>query len=463
MRITLKTAAMAAMGTLLLTQIAGAQQEKKVKDQAEYDLFNQTLKDQNNPAQQIKDLDLWTQKYPDSDYKDDRLYYYIQAYNGTKQPDKVLEIGSQLMARDPKTVFKDPKQGPGQVLTILYLTSVNAISPQLPKPTPDQVATGDKAAHALADYANEYFTAANKPATTSDADWAKTKNDVLNLSKTVTMTLMTRPANEALAAYSADKNADHCKVAEEGFTKALQQFPDSAAVAYGLGRAQVCLYKIQPEKISAGLYEVARAIAIDPTLGGTNTDPKAIEKYLNNLYTQYHGGDDAGLAQLKELAKASPFPPAGFKIKSESEIIGEKEEELKKSNPQLAMWLSVKKSLADNGEAYFNDQMKEHQLPKLKGTIVEAKPACRSKELLVAISDTTHPEVSLKLVNAEGAALALTGKPETGVEIQWEGVPSAFTKDPFLVTMDVEKAKIENLKMSPCGPAPVKKAAPKKK
>jgi hypothetical protein len=208
---------------------------------------------------------------------------------------------------------------------------------------------------------------------------------------------------------------------------------------------------------------VARALAIDPTLGGTNNDPKAIEKYLNNLYTQYHGPDDAGLAQLKELAKASPFPPAGFKIKSEVEIISEKEEELKKTNPQLAMWLSVKKSLSDSGEAYFNDQMKEHQLPKLKGTIVEAKPACRSKELLVAISDTTHPEVSLRMVNAEGTPLALTGKPETGVEIQWEGVPSAFSKDPFLVTMDVEKSKIENLKMAPCATAPVKKAAPKKK
>jgi hypothetical protein len=456
MKITLKTAAMAAMGALLLAQIAGAQ-EKKVKDQAEYDLFNQTLKDQSNPAQQIKDLDLWTQKYPDSDYKDDRLDYYIQAYNGAKQPAKVLEIGSQLMARDLKSVFKDPKQGPGQVLRILYLMSVNILS--LPNATPDQVAIGDKAAHALADYANEYFTAANKPAGTSDADWAKTKNDVLGLSKTVAMTLVSRPGNEALAKYQADKNPENCKVAETSFTNALQQFPDNAGMAYGLGRAQVCLYKIQPDKISAGLYEVARAVALDPALGGATP----VSKFLSNLYTQYHGGDDAGLAQLKDMAKASPFPPAGFKIKSESEIIGEKEEEMKKTNPQLAMWLSVKKSLSDQGESYFNEQMKEHQLPKLKGTIVEAKPACKSKELLVALSDTTHTEVALKLVNAEGTALALAGKPETGVEIQWEGVPSAFTKDPFLVTMDVEKGKIENLKMSPCGVAPTKKSAPKKK
>ena len=449
--------AIALTGALLLAgtaQFAGAQ-EKKVKDQGEYDIFNQTLKDAANPAQQIKDLDTWTQKYPDSDYKDDRLYYYIGAYNGAKQPAKVLEIGSQLMARDLKSVFKDPKQGPQQVLTVLYQMSVNILN--IPNASADQLAAGEKAARALADYAGEYFTAANKPAGTSDADWAKTKSDVTNLSKAVLMNLASRPGNDAMTKYAADKNADNCKTAETAYTNALKQFPDSAALAYGLGRAQVCLYKIQPDKISAGLYEVARAVAIDPSLGGT-ADAKAIDKYLGTLYTQYHGADDDGLKQLKDMAKASPLPPADFKIKSAAEIAHEKEEEFKKTNPQLALWMGIKSQLADQGgEQYFAGSLKDAQVPKLKGTVVEGKPACRSKELLVAISDATHPEVSLKL------DAALTGKPEAGAEIQWEGVPSAFTKDPFLLTMDTEKAKIENLKSSPCAAAPAKKAAPRKK
>jgi hypothetical protein len=456
-----KMAAMAATGVLLLAQVAGAQ-EKKVKDQAEYDLFNQTLKDVNNPAKQIQDLDQWVQKYPDSDYKDDRMDYYMRAYNANKQPDKVLEVGSQLMARDLKTVFKDPKAGPGQVLNTLYLMSVNVL--QIPNPTPDQMAAGEKAAKALADYANEYFTAANKPANVSDADWAKTKDQVLTLTKTVPMTLMTRPANEALNKYGADKNPEHCKEAEAGFTKALQQYPDNAALAYGLGRAQVCLYKLTPDKISSGLYEVARAVALDATLGGTQPQG-AIEKYLNNLYTQYHGADDAGLAQLKAMAKASAFPPSGFKIDSKDEIEAKNAEEEAKRNPQRAMWLGVKKSLTDpGGDAYFNDQMKEHQLPKLKGTVVEAKPACRSKELLVAIADSTHPEITLKMVDADMKPVSLTGKPEPGTEIQFEGVPMTFSKEPFMVMMDAEKAKIDNLKLSPCATsAPAKKGPVTKK
>jgi hypothetical protein len=452
-------AAAAAAAVLLVAglQIAGAQ-EKKVKDQGEYDLFNQTLKDQSNPAQQLKDLDQWTQKYPESDYKDDRLEMYIRAYNATNQPAKVLEISSGLMARDLKSVFKDPKNGPGQVLGILYLSTVNIL--KLQPATPDQIATGDKAAHALQDYAGEYFTAANKTAGVSDADWAKTKNDVLNISKMALMNIASRPGAEAMDRYTKDKDkkTENCSTAETAYTKALQQFPESSALAYGLGRAQVCLYKVQPEKISAGLYEVARAVALDSSLGGTAPDPKAIEKYLVTLYTQFHGADDEGLKQLKDMAKSAAFPPAGFKIKSEVEIIAEKEEAFQKSNPQLAMWLNMKKNLADqNGETYFTDQVKEHQMPPLKGTLVEAKPACRSKELLVALSDATHAEVALKL------DAALTGKPEVGSEIQWEGVPMSFTKEPFLVTMETDKAKIENLKSSPCAAAPAKKAYPKKK
>ena len=458
-----KIAAVAVVGAMAVTgtaQLASAQApEKKVKDQGEYDLFNQTLKDASNPQQQIKDLDTWTQKYPESDYKDDRLLYYLQAYNGANMPAKVLEVGGGLMARDLKSVFmKDPKAGPQQVLQVLYLMTANFA--KMPNATPEQLALGTKAAQALKDYAGEYFTAANKPAGTSDADWAKTKDQVASLSNAVLMSMASRPGAEAMAKYRVDKNTANCTTAEGAYQKALQAYPDSAAIAFGLGTAEVCLYKVTPDKINAGLWHLARAVAIDPTLGGTSPDPKPIEGYLNSTYTQYHGPDDAGLKALKDSAKGSINPPDGFKIKSQIEIAHEKEQEFEKSNPQLALWMKIKGQLADaNGEQYFEGQLKSADLPPLKGTLVEGKPACKSKELIVALSDASHAEVSLKL------DAALTGKPETGTEIQFKGVPSAFTKDPFMLTMDTEKAKIEGLKMSPCAAAapPMKKAVPKKK
>src|ERR1039457_906136 len=105
-----------------------AQPQKKVKDQGEYDIYNNVLKDAAAQAwpKLLQDLDTWAQKYPESDYKDDRSYYYVQAYSGANQPAKELEVGSQLMTRDLKKVYSDPKAGPQQVLTVLYMMSRSA-------------------------------------------------------------------------------------------------------------------------------------------------------------------------------------------------------------------------------------------------------------------------------------------------------------------------------------------------
>jgi len=437
-----------------------AQPQKKVKDQGEYDIYNNVLKDA--PAQAwpklLQDLDTWTQKYPDTDYKDDRLYYYVQAYSGTKQPGKELDIAGQLLAKDLKSVFTDPKQ----VITVLYLTCVSI--QQAPAPTPEQTATGEKAAHALADFVPTYFVAANKPKDTSDADWTKTGKQLTDLADGTLRVIAMRPGLELLQKYTASGNKDtsFCEPAEAALTKALQQFPDSAIIAYNLGRAERCQQQAKPEKIPVAIYEFARAAVIDPSLGGS-TDPKAVENYLATAYTNYHGADDDGLKQLKELAAKSPFPPADYKLESSAEISRRKEEEFKKTNPQLALWMGIKGQLADtNGEQYFAGSLKdadvkgENGARALKGTLVDAKPACKSKELVVAISDNTHAEVTLHL------DAALTGKPDTGVEIQWDGQPSAFTKEPFMLTMDTEKASITGLTLTPCAAAPVKKAAPKK-
>src|SRR5262249_39752336 len=69
--------------------------------------------------------------------------------------------------------------------------------------------------------------------------------------------------------------------------------------------------------------------------------------------------------------------------------------------------------------------------PKMKGKIISQKPALRPKELVLAM-DEDKPQVTLKFENA------LPGKAEPGTQIEFEGVPSAFTKEPFMLTFDVE-------------------------
>jgi hypothetical protein len=54
-------------------------------------------------------------------------------------------------------------------------------------------------------------------------------------------------------------------------------------------------------------------------------------------------------------------------------------------------------------------------------------------------------EITLKLEKP------LAGQPEINAELQWEGVPSGFAKEPFMLTMEGEAGKVQGLKMSACG------------
>ena len=177
-------------------QAKPGQPEKKLKDTQEYDLYNDVLKDiqSQNFAKAITDLDTWKTKYPDSDYKDDRLYYYIQAYSGAKQPAKVLEAAAQLMQKDITTTFKDPRL----ILGALYQTSLAITS--VKEPTPDQIATAQKAAKELLAYAPTYFVPANKPAALDDAGWNKALAPILETGpKAALMYIEVVPATQAMA------------------------------------------------------------------------------------------------------------------------------------------------------------------------------------------------------------------------------------------------------------------------
>jgi len=222
-------------------------------------------------------------------------------------------------------------------------------------------------------------------------------------------------------------------------------------LAYQLALAYRCQQKESPQKIPLAVYEFERAAIIDPSLAG-GADPKKIQEFADNAYITVHGSNE-GLDQLKQQVKLASLPPPAFTIKTAAQIAQEKEAQFEQSNPQLALWMKIKGQLADtNGEQYFNDQLKNSAVPELRGTLIEAKPECRPKELLVAVPlpDSPKPlraEITLKL------NLPLNGEPEPFGDFHWEGVPSAFTKDPFMLTMDTERTKLDGLSTMPCTPA----------
>jgi tetratricopeptide (TPR) repeat protein len=389
-----------------LVMIATAHAEKNYKDQAEYDMYNAVSQDftAGNYTKALTDLDAWAQKYPDSEFKEDRQLIYVKSYFELKQFSKALDTAAKLDSTN---------------LELLYMEAASV--QQIPSPAPDQLAAGAKAAHELEG---------------SDNDQVKA------VSKSALLYIALVPGVEAL-------KAKNCPVAESALKRSLEDYPYSGQAAAYLAEAEVCLYKSQPERISLALYEFARAASLDP----------ASEPRLEDIYRKYHGTDPDGLKQLKDLAVKAPFPPAGFEIKSAGAITREKQAEFEKNNPELVLWMSIKAALTGrDGDQYFTANMKDALVPPLLGVLVEAKPACHPTELRVAIGgEASEPEVLLKLEKP------LPGKPEAGSKFRWEAVAVAFTANPFLLTMEAEADKIHGLELMSCTPVPGRKSPTKGK
>lgn len=406
--------------------------EKQLKP-GESEIYNEVIKGltASNLTKALADLDTWSQKFPDSDFKDDRAALYVQTYVLSSQFAKAVDSAEPLIAKDLTTTFTGPQ---GQATTIRLLYNVVAAISQLPNPTPAEITTATKAAHELMDY--------DQPLPGVDpAKWAEARNDMRAKASGALLYMEIAPGIQSMA-----KTPPDCAGAEDVYRRAVSDYPDRAALSYELGRALNCEARTNPGKQAAAIYEFVRAATIDPTLGDPRNDRKKIEAFANNAYIKIHGSDE-GLDRLRDQVRHTPLPPDGFTIKTAAEIAADRDAEFERQHPQLALWKRIKALLtAEDGQQYFESQMKDAAVPQLTGTLLEARPACHPRELMIAIAQADTPEITLKLEKP------LTGKPALKQEFQFEAVAEAFVKSPFMLTMTASAAKLQGLEISPCAP-----------
>lgn len=392
-------------------QAAQAAKAKAVKDQGEYDL-TQAIQKETDPQKKLDLLKSWEQKYPESDYKDDRTLMTAQIY-------------SQMSMK---------------VMMAAY--------------APDIADTSVKAAQVMLDNLDSYFAPALKPPAVADADWAKARSTTELQSHTV-------------LGYVAMNRKDEAN-AEKEFRKVLELSPEYAQISYWLG--SVIARQRKTERIPEALYHFARATAVT---GAQKLDPvtlAAAEKYLKGAYSGYHG-DDEGLPELKALAAKSPFPPAGWTIKSIVDIDKEKagsEADFEKAHPDVVLWRKIRTALqAADGATYFG---------QIKGAgIPPAGQAGFSMFKAKVISQPNPKELLVNVDNASGDAMLKFETPlktvDANMAIEFTGVVEAYAKDPYTLTFLItEKADIKGLpegafnsdKKAVKKPA-VKKAGPRKK
>ncbi len=395
------------VGMSLLAFFAAAQDKpaapaKTAKDQVEYGLMTD-LNKETDPSKKLPILDTWTQKYPDTAFKQERNYYYMDTYS------KIASKGVQ------------------------------------PNAPADVVDAAQKAAMTLIDKADTFFSAENKLPNVTDDQWAQAKKQVLLQAHGTLATLAT--------------NRKDYPAAEEEYKKLIAMDEGNAIMYYYLGTAILSEKKV--DRYPEVIYYYARAVSLTgPGAIKDEAVKKPISDYLNKIYNNYHG-DMKGLDDVKAKAVTAPMPPADFHIESITEIsmkANSNAEEFAKQFPEIMIWRGLKDQLTGaGGDDYFKN-MKDAEITGLKGKVVSQNG---QKELLVSM-DYATPETEKKAELTMKFETPLKGQVDPGTLLTFAAVPESFTKDPFMVTVTVEKSKVEGLGDA-AGAPETKKAAPKKK
>jgi tetratricopeptide (TPR) repeat protein len=399
-------------------------QAKEWKDRAEYELVAEQIGKATDPNKKLELLNQWKQKYPSTNFSWERLGAFLVTYQQLGKAKEMFDTAKEMSAADPKNFT-----GPYYVnLLVLSMGSTDAAV----------LEDGEKAANTMLTNLNDYFAADKKPQGVADDAWGKQKADAQ------------LKAHQVLV-FAATAKKDWPLV-EERLTEQLKANPKNATASYQLGAA--ILSQRKPEKQVFAIYHFARACGLEGE-GAYPADQKAkVCDYFGRVYPQYRG-DKKGMDELKAKAASEVFPPTDFAIKTKQQEDIEQLEELKKTNPQLAIWVQMKQELTGPGGAAYLEQIKGAALPKFKGKVVSHEPAVNPTKIVVGISDASAPEITIEIDDKA----YLPGSVEPGTELEFEGVGKDFTADPFNLTVVAEKEKISGWTGKPVAPA--RKAAKK--
>jgi len=364
-------------------------------DRAEYDLVL-TIRAEATTQKKLALLDQWKTKYPQSPWRQVRWEMYLAAYQELSDSTRMLEVAKEMIAGQAENLVG------AYWCTVLIPGSRNA--------SPEVWPLGEKAARRLlADASTELL------------------------------------AHRALA-WIQWQRGDFA-TAEPEFQAYLAKNPKNAEMAawYGMALAS----QKQAEKVPLALWQLARAGSIKDDQALPDLTRRQVNELTDRIYVSYHG-DTEGLEQMRAGAAAAPLPPADFKIETAAVIAARKaEEEVKRTNPQLAEWMAIRKHLeAPEGETYFAETLRPARLPKLKGTVIRSTPEKKPAEIVLGLSNAVTEEVVLKV------ATPFPNEADPGTEIEFEGVADSFTKSPFQLIVIAERDKITGW---PEPPAKVKK------
>jgi hypothetical protein len=400
------TIACVAMMAFVAAQAPPAAPAKKFKDDKEQTLAV-AAGAEKDPKAKLEKLDMWKAAYPQTEYEVERIGAYFDTYGQLKMYHEQIQADEELR----KTLADN----------LQLLRTIFADVPLIKPPAPDDLAAMVDAANYIINNPDKVFDPKNKPQGQSDAEWNNLKPAMIEYSKTQLDWVAQQKGKDAVIGR-------------------LKEDPTRVQLNVWLGKSILEeAKKGHPEMQAEAIFHYARAAAYTGPGCLPDKDRTGMKSFVDRAYKTYHGSVE-GEDKLLAFAAGNALP-GDYHIKSNVEMAEEKnkaDEANRSANPMLAQWRDVKALLtADTGQAKFDADIKDSALPKFSGKIISMTPALKPKTIVIAVEKDGVADCTLTF------EAALPGKMEPGETLTFEGIAKSFTKEPYMLTMEVEKDKLE--------------------
>jgi len=409
---------------------AGQDAAKPQYTMAEYNSFTaaQQVKD---PTQQIKALDDFVAKYPNSALLIYVYPLYYNAYSQLKNFPKVMENADKLLALGDKVEAPVKYQA--------YYARAFAYSNTNPPPTDPEV--NRKARQAALD-GLKTLSDLKKPDNMSQADFDKQKLQPMILFNYT-------------AANAATQLKDY-PAAVESYKEVLKLTPDDAITSYRIGQAYVAM---TPPKTLDAFWYFARAVTAK---GANQAQSNQVKTYLRKLIVNYQQAacdnlTDAELNELLQLASSSPERPSSYNLPGAQDL------DAARKDMTIASVIADLKAGGDKGKVTWLAAC-GLEFPDVPGKLIEVTPGTDAVVLKVAFvtSDAefdskTTPDMEVKVVAQPDAA-----KLEKDNPVRFTATLASYDPDPsFMLHWDKAKVNEEDIPKEKGKKPPTKKSTKK--
>ncbi len=395
-------------------QDAGAGQQKYTM--AEYNSY-QACAAEKNPQAQVKCLDDFVAKYPNSALLVYIYPLYYNAYSQLKNWPKVIENADKLLAMGDKVEPPIRYQA--------YYARAFAYS-NMPPNSPDVQNQAPKACEA-AKAGLKTLSELKKPDSMSEEDFNKQKQQPAIL------------FNYTLAQCSMIQK-DY-QTAIDSYKAVLEKNPDDAITSYKIGQAYMAMNP--PQQMDAFWYFAKAASAKN----ANQTQATQVKSYLRKLIANYQGGNvcdnlvDAELNELLQLASTSAERPASYKLISTADL------DAARKDMTIASVIADLKAGGDKAKITWLAAC-GLEFPDVPGKLIGVTPGSDAVQLKVAFvtSDAefdakTTPDMDVKVVGQSEAS-----KLEKDNPVRFTGTLAAYDPEPnFMLHWDKAKVNAEDI------------------